>query len=122
VDADGLFCSRAQRQKTWRTTDGTWIAEKVQTLFFKKAPAIVYQDFKDDFCVLFFFVSDDFTRDVVREVSAQLSGRQDGEALGNAAILVNGDVTFCGFEDLSHCSRAFKEKFGVSPANYRKQI
>jgi AraC-like DNA-binding protein len=26
----------------------------------------------------------------------------------------------CGFEDLSHFSRAFKDKFGVSPANFRK--
>jgi AraC-like DNA-binding protein len=28
----------------------------------------------------------------------------------------------CGFEDLSHFSRAFKEKFGTSPANYRKGV
>ena len=33
-------------KKTWRTTDGTWIAEKDQTLFFKKGAAVVYQDFK----------------------------------------------------------------------------
>ena len=55
-------------RKTWRTTEGTWTLEKGQTLFFKKGAAVVYQDFKDDFCVLVFFVSDDFIRDVVREV------------------------------------------------------
>ena len=66
-------------KKTWRTTDGTWIAEKGQTLFFKKGAAIVYQDFKDDFCVLVFFVSDNFIRDVVREVSGQLSSQRDCE-------------------------------------------
>jgi AraC-like DNA-binding protein len=234
-------------RKTWRTTDGTWTAEKGQTLFFKKGAAVVYQDFKDDFCVLVFFVSDNFIRDVVREVSGQLN-RRDGDALHKAAIEVNGDVTLeayfqsmlayftgtakpaetlltlklkelivsillggnnpelagyfqsllksaapvlsqimeanfcynlameefaklshrslstfkrdfrkyynqspgkwlvqkrldysavllknpalnvsqvaldCGFEDLSHFSRAFKEKFGISPANYRKEV
>ncbi len=80
-------------RKTWRTTDGTWTAEKGQTLFFKKGAAVVYQDFKDDFCVLVFFVSDNFIRDVVREVAGQLSGRHDGEAVHKAAMIVNGDVT-----------------------------
>jgi AraC-like DNA-binding protein len=80
-------------RKTWRTTDGTWIAEKGQTLFFKKGAAIVYQDFKDDFCVLVFFVSDNFIRDVVKEVSGQLSGQHAGDALRKAATIVNGDVT-----------------------------
>ena len=192
-------------RKTWRTTEGTWTAEKGQTLFFKKGAAVLYQDFKDDFCVLVFFVSDNFIRDVVREVSGQLSGQHDGDALHKAAIIVNGDVTLaayfqsllksdapplsqimeanfcynlaleefaklshrslstfkrdfrkyynqspgkwllqkrleysavllknpalnvsqvaldCGFEDLSHFSRAFKEKFGMSPAHYRKK-
>jgi hypothetical protein len=31
---------------------------------FKKGAAVLYQDFKDDFCVLVFFVSDNFIRDV----------------------------------------------------------
>lgn len=84
-------------RKTWRTTDGTWIAEKGQTLFFKKGAAIVYQDFKDDFCVLVFFVSDNFIRDVVREVSGQLSGRRDGDALHKTAMIVNGDVTLAAY-------------------------
>ena len=84
-------------KKTWRTTDGTWIAEKGQTLFFKKGAAVVHQDFKDDFCVLVFFVSDNFIRDVVREVSGQLSGQRDANALQKAAILINGDVTLAAY-------------------------
>jgi AraC-like DNA-binding protein len=66
-------------------------------LFFKKGAAIVYQDFKDDFCVLVFFVSDNFIRDVVREVSGQLSGQHDGGALHKGAIIVNGDVTLTAY-------------------------
>ncbi|HYQ97756.1 MAG TPA: AraC family transcriptional regulator, partial [Candidatus Nitrosocosmicus sp.] len=84
-------------KKTWRTTDGTWIAEKGQTLFFKKGAAVVYQDFKDDFCVLVFFVSDNFIRDVVREVSGQLSGQRDANVLQKAAILINGGVTLAAY-------------------------
>jgi len=84
-------------RKTWRTTDGTWIAEKGQTMFFKKGAAILHQDFREDFCVLVFFVSDNFIRDVVREISGQLSGRHDGGALYKAAILVKGDVTLVAY-------------------------
>jgi len=84
-------------KKTWRTTDGTWTAKKGQTLFFKKGAAVLHQDFKEDFCVLVFFVSDHFVRDVVREVSGQLSGPRDGEALRQAAIIVNGDVTLSAY-------------------------
>jgi len=80
-------------KKTWRTTDGHWTAEKGQTLFFKKGAAIVYQDFKDDFCVMVFFVSDNFIREVVREVSGQLTGQPAGTAFRQSAIAVNGDVT-----------------------------
>jgi hypothetical protein len=32
-------------RKTWRTTDGTWIAEKGQTLFFKKVLAYFTRPF-----------------------------------------------------------------------------
>jgi AraC-like DNA-binding protein len=42
--------------------------------------------------------------------------------LKNPALNVSEVALDCGFEDLSHFSRAFKEKFGVSPANYRKDI
>jgi AraC-like DNA-binding protein len=84
-------------RKTWRTPDGTWTAEKGQTLFFRKGAAVVYQDFKDDFCVLVFFVSDNFIRDVVRELSGQLSGRHAGNALDKGAMIVNGDVTLAAY-------------------------
>ena len=167
--------------KTWRTTDGTWTLEKGQTLFVKKGAAVLYQDFKDDVCVVF-FVSDSFIRDVVREVSRQLSAyfqsllKSDAPPLSqimeanfccnlalekfarlshrslstfkrdfrryynqspgkwllhkrleySAVLLKNpgrnvSQVALdCGFEDLSHFSRAFKDKFGISPASYRK--
>jgi AraC family transcriptional regulator, exoenzyme S synthesis regulatory protein ExsA len=84
-------------KKTWRTTDGTWVAEQGQTLFFKKGAAIVYQDFREDFCVLVFFISDAFIRDVVREVSGQLKSPQCGGALHKTTMIVNGDVTLAAY-------------------------
>jgi AraC-like DNA-binding protein len=84
-------------RKTWRTTEGTWTLEKGQTLFFKKGAAVLHQDFRDDFCVLVFFVSDNFICDVVKEVSGHLNGSQDGRALHKGAITVNGDVTLTAY-------------------------
>jgi len=82
-------------RKTWRTTDGTWVAERGQTLFFKKGAAIVYQDFREDFCVMVFFVSDNFIRDVVKEVAGHLAPQ--GESLRKGVIPVNGDVTLAAY-------------------------
>lgn len=84
-------------KKTWRTTEGSWTLEKGQTLFFKKGAAIVHQDFREDFCLLVFFVSDDFTREVVKEVSGQLSSQHGGDPLHQGAILVNGDMTLAAY-------------------------
>lgn len=84
-------------KKTWRTTDGTWVAEKGQTLFFKKGAAIVHQYFISDFCLMVFYVSDDFIRDVVREISAQLGGREQGKPLQKTATLINGDLTLAAY-------------------------
>ena len=84
-------------RKTWRTTEATWTLEKGDTLFFKKGACVLHQDFRDDFCLLVFFVSDNFVRDVVREVAGQLSGKHDGEVLRKGAILVNGDVTLAAY-------------------------
>src|SRR6185295_7127277 len=84
-------------KKTWRTTEGSWTLEKGQTLFFKKGAAIVHQDFREDFCLMVFFVSDDFIRDTVREISSQLSGQHDGEPLHKGALMVNGDMTLAAY-------------------------
>jgi len=84
-------------RKTWRTTEGAWTLEKGNTLFFKKGACVLQQDFKDDFCLLLFFVSDSFIRDVVKEVSGQWRGQHEGEVLRKGAILVNGDMTLAAY-------------------------
>ena len=79
-------------RKTWRTTEASWTLEKGQTLFLKKGACVLRQDFRDDFCVLVFFESDDFIRDVVKEFAGQLNGQHDSEALHNTAMIVNGFI------------------------------
>ena len=44
-----------------------------------------------------FFVSDNFIRDVVRELAGQLSSPNLGDPLGKGAIAVNGDVTLAAY-------------------------
>jgi AraC-like DNA-binding protein len=84
-------------RKTWRTTEATWTLEKGDTLFFKKGACVLHQDFREDFCLLLFFVSDNFIRDVVKEVSGQLTGKYSAEALRQGAIFVDGDVTLAAY-------------------------
>ncbi len=84
-------------RKTWLTSEATWTLEKGDTLFFRKGACILHQDFREDFCLLLFFVSDDFIRDVVREIAGQLSEKYVGEALRQGAILVNGNVTLAAY-------------------------
>jgi len=84
-------------RKTWRTTEATWTLEKGDTLFFKKGACVLHQDFREDFCLLLFFVSDNFIRDIVKEVSGQLTGKYSAEALRQGAIFVDGDVTLAAY-------------------------
>lgn len=53
-----------------------------------------------------------------------LSKRLDYAA--NLLLISDDNITQtafeCGFEDISHFSRVFKSKFGVSPSDYRKMI
>lgn len=84
-------------RKTWRTPEGSLTAEKGQTVYFKKGAAVVYQDFRDDFCILVFFVSDNFIRDVVKEVAGQLRARHEGDTLFKTATMVNGGVPLAAY-------------------------
>jgi AraC-like DNA-binding protein len=89
------MCLAAEKPGELRTEPG--LPKGARLCSSRKVLPSIYQDFKDDFCGLVFFVSDNFIRDVVKEVSGQLSGRQEGGALGKAAILVNGDVTLAAY-------------------------
>lgn len=79
-------------KKTWHTANGSWSAETGQTLFFKKGAAIIEQFFEADFCLLLFFMPDDFVRDIVREFAGDLSNTSIPVYPQESAIRVNSDA------------------------------
>jgi len=84
-------------KKTWRTTTGAWTADAGQTLFFKKGAAIVEQFFDSDFCLLLFFIPDDFVRDIVKEFAGDLDLNSTRIDTQDSAIRVHHDVALSAF-------------------------
>lgn len=79
-------------KKTWHTTDGSFTAEAGQSLYFKKGAAIVEQFFYEEFCLLLFFVPDDFIRNVVNEYAGQINYSDDKTVSKQSTIRVNDDT------------------------------
>lgn len=79
-------------KKTWHTTDGSYTAEAGQSLYFKKGAAIVEQFFNKEFCLLLFFIPDDFIRSVVKEYAGEVDNYSTGGDSNQSTIRVNNDV------------------------------
>lgn len=79
-------------QKTWRTPQGSWIVAAGQTLYIKKGAAIVEQFFDDEFCMLGFFISDDFIRNILIEAAGKINLHTDKKNSQPSAIEVYNDV------------------------------
>lgn len=79
-------------KKIWHTTDGSFAAEAGQSLYFKKGAAIVEQFFYEEFCLLLFFVPDDFIRSVVKEYAGELNIVSKNVSSIESTIRVNNDV------------------------------
>lgn len=79
-------------KKTWHTTDGSFAAEAGQSLYFKKGAAIVEQFFNEEFCLLLFFVPDDFIRSVVKEYVSEINTFDRKANSVASTIRVNNDV------------------------------
>jgi AraC-like DNA-binding protein len=58
-------------EKIWRTLDGTVKVKTGDTAYIKKGATFIKQFFEDDFCMLGFFISDDFIRDTMRELQSE---------------------------------------------------
>ncbi len=60
-------------KKTWRSIDGEWVMEAGQTLYVKKGVTTINQFFDDEFCMLAFFISDEFITEPVLDVKKKSS-------------------------------------------------
>jgi AraC family transcriptional regulator, exoenzyme S synthesis regulatory protein ExsA len=79
-------------KKTWHTTDGSFAAEPGQSLYFKKGAAIVEQFFYEEFCLLLFFVPDDFIRSVVKEYAGESDKVFEKTTSNESTIRVSSDI------------------------------
>jgi len=59
-------------KKTWRTMSGTLTATSGDTVYVKKGGAYIRQFFDEEFCILGFFLTDNFIRDTVKEVKGKV--------------------------------------------------
>jgi AraC-like DNA-binding protein len=69
-------------KKSWRTLQGTVEVNAGDTVYIKKGAAFVRQFFDDDFCMLIFFIKDDFIRATLEELKGKISfptSESDGE-------------------------------------------
>ncbi len=79
-------------KKTWHTTQGSFLAEAGQSIYFKKGAAIVEQFFNEEFCLLVFFVPDNFIRRVVEEYALEFAKSKTGITTNEVVFRVNNDV------------------------------
>ena len=84
-------------KKTWHTNDGVWPATRGDSLFFKKGAAIVDQHFYMDFCLMVFFIPDDFVRVTVREIIGSLPALRVGAVAIGSAVRVENDMALSAF-------------------------
>lgn len=83
-------------KKIWHTPEGTWKAVKGDTLYVKKGATLIKQDFDSDFCLMIFFISEEFIRENVKEISGQISRAPAHD--GDQNILrVHNDVSISAF-------------------------
>jgi AraC-like DNA-binding protein len=79
-------------KKSWHTSDGVWIANPGETLFFRKGGTIVEQHFESDVCLLMLFIPDPLMRSTVRELIGSLEVTAGAGETFDAAVRVEHDV------------------------------
>jgi len=95
-------------KKTWRTFDHENTAAAGETMYIKKGGSHVRQYFFEDFCMLGFFVSDDFIRRTISEFREKLSIIKNKSDTSFQVTKITNSPALTGcFQSLLHY---FKEK------------
>ena len=84
-------------KKTWRTPLGQWTVTPGETLYIKKGAAIVEQFFEDEFCMLGFFISDDFIKNILKEMSSRIDFNTNGIESLAPVVVVHNDVVLTSY-------------------------
>ena len=82
---------------TWKTATGTWSAEAGQTIFFKKGALVSPQHQGDNLCIQTFFIPDEFVRETVKELAADVPAASEPICEREIAIRVNDDLALATF-------------------------
>lgn len=98
-------------KKTWHTSEGSWVANPGDTLFFKKGATIVEQHFEEDVCLLMLFIPDALLRGAVREVISTVSLKTSGSApIRTVALRVENDLALSALFQSMRTYLSGKEK------------
>lgn len=81
-------------RKIWHTRDGAFEMTKDRCLFVRKGASIVEQFFDTDFCLILFFVPDEFIRETLRPLAPPPVPIADDHP---SVIPVEADATLAGF-------------------------
>jgi AraC family transcriptional regulator, exoenzyme S synthesis regulatory protein ExsA len=84
-------------KKTWHTTEEVFEVNPGDSVFFKKGAAIVEQHLEVDFCLLMFFIPDDFVRATVREIAGSLGSARARATSIQSAARVENDTALSAF-------------------------
>jgi len=80
-------------KKGWRTSNHHWTAKAGETFYVKKGAFTIEQFFEEEFCMLLFFITDDFIRDSIKQLSARPATPLKHLADNSPVIEVNNDIT-----------------------------
>ncbi len=76
-------------KKTWRTLHSTITATKGDTVYVKKGGAFIRQFFNEDFCMLGFFLTDDFIRGTVNEIKGKIPLSKNKDSVKSQAVRIS---------------------------------
>lgn len=90
-------------KKTWRTLHNTITATKGDTVYVKKGGSFIKQFFNEDFCMLGFFLTDDFIRGTVNEIKGKIPLSKNRDSVKSQAVRIsNTSVLSSYFHAILH--------------------
>lgn len=84
-------------KKTWKSIENQWVMEAGQTLYVKKGVTLVNQFFDEEFCMLAFFIDDEFIKESMIELNRGKNNKHDDEFHHFTATDIESNDHLMGF-------------------------